>query len=51
MTEVRCPWEECCWNVGGTCERHFIILTNYDPDILNCDQYEPPEEEGGNDKE
>jgi hypothetical protein len=48
MTEVRCPWEECHWNIGGTCERQFIILTNqeerndrYDPNMLECDQYEP----------
>jgi hypothetical protein len=48
MTEVRCPWEECNWNIATTCTRHLIILMNrYDPDNLNCGSYDAPEKEEG----
>jgi len=53
MTEVKCPWEYCSWNIGSKCTRHVLTLTEYDPNSLDCDQYEDQwEKDGcGNDKD
>jgi hypothetical protein len=54
MTEVRCPWDYCVWNIGFTCTRHVIILTSSDEcSILDCAQYDDQWQKDGerNDKD